>query len=391
MEPSTSKASNGNGKTNGNGTSNGNGTHIDEDRPEGPSLEQLDAYVHDHFYSPAELALGFPDPGFLIDQLIPARGVLMFVGEPGSGKTFAAYDLVRAVVTNTPWLARSALPKAAPFSALVINYDNDPAEVAKRFRLLGVLDSPRIFIHTVPPGRKADAAGVYKGFPEDYRLRNLDDEDASNVDAVVECISTVAKHVGARLVIFDSLRQAHTGKEQDSQQMSVVMAAFKRISLEIDGPVIVVHHTAKGDTNWQSSTRGSGEIDASSELVVRVQKEEYTWTKVRGWPGEGQVLKIKWEYDDTSIRLIATGNVPGVAGEEADARAAVRVLETEGRKLGLEELREALKATKESFTRCIEYAEKHGLVTIAPESRRTAKRVVGLPAWGKWGPNQTSA
>ncbi|HLA89490.1 MAG TPA: AAA family ATPase [Gemmatimonadaceae bacterium] len=382
-------------RSNGNGKSNGNGQHAEQSEAadetgEGPSLEQLDAYVRDHFFTPAELAAGFPDPGFLIDQLIPARGVLMFVGEPGAGKTFAAYDLVRAVATNTPWLGRSAMPQGAPFASLVINYDNDPAEVAKRFRLFGVIDSPRIFIHTVPPGRKADAQGEYKGFPEDYRLRNLDDEENSNVEAVVECISTVAKHVGARLVIFDSLRQAHTGKEQDSQQMSVVMSAFKRISLEIDGPVIVIHHTAKGDTNWQSATRGSGEIDASSELVVHVQKEEMKWTKVRGWPGEGQILKIRWEADDESLRLIATGNVPGVRGEESDTRAAVRVLEAEGRKLGLKELREALKATEDSFTRCIEYAQEHKLLTVERESRRTQKRLVGLPGWGKYGPNQTA-
>ena len=48
-------------RSNGNGKSNGNGQHAEQSEAadetgEGPSLEQLDAYVRDHFFTPAELA-----------------------------------------------------------------------------------------------------------------------------------------------------------------------------------------------------------------------------------------------------------------------------------------------------------------------------------------------
>lgn len=391
-----------------NGTSHGKSTSKSYEDPDliprdEPTLEQRDAretilkrYIEDHFYTPTELRVGFPDPGFLIDELLPAQGVFLFVGESGAGKSWAAYDLVRAVITGTPWLGRTANPRGAPFSALIINYDNPASTVSTRLAQLGIGDSNRVLIHTVPPGRKPEARPYPKDFPSDFKLRGLGSRasEPSNVVQVVECISEVADLVGARLIIFDSLRQAQTGKEEDSEQMSEVMSAFKQLAYNTHGAVVVVHHTAKGSgSSWEGGARGSTEIVASSDVYVEIRKGgEYEWIKTRTWDakdsqGHNTILKVKLTIDENDlVSLTATGHVPGVKPETNNLRTALTVLAAEKRWLGLEELRAAMKATKDAVAKLVEFGVSNAALVSKRESSRTQKVVVGLPGWGKYGP-----
>jgi RecA-family ATPase len=45
---------------------------------------------------------------WLVDRLIPYRGLITLVGDPGSGKSFLALSLAAHVAAGRPWFGRSA-------------------------------------------------------------------------------------------------------------------------------------------------------------------------------------------------------------------------------------------------------------------------------------------
>lgn len=207
-------------------------------------------------------------PDWLVPELVPARDLVLITGAPGAKKSWLAYSLAVAVAQGGTWLGASITPRTAKregVAALVLNYDNSTSECGRRFARLGLRAEDSIQFHSPELG------------------------DPLLLPDKAEELAMMCDHLAPRLVLVDSLRQAHTAEENSSKEMRVVMKALKRL-YACGATVIVVHHAGKS-VGEVSKSRGSEEIDASATGVIYVGKEREgvasaTWDKHRSWQVE---------------------------------------------------------------------------------------------------------
>lgn len=230
---------------------------------------------------------------WLLPGLFPRPSVVLFSGEPGGGKSFLAYDLLRAVATGTPWMGRGPICPAGPQPAVLLNYDNPTEEVKIRLRKLGVPKEAPIHVHTLGYTRPTQ----------------------SNVPAILQIpeqesrLLYMLKYLKPSLILFDSFRQGQTLDENSSKDMSVVMGILKKWSQINQTCVVALHHTGKGSSTkqeWKSSARGSGEIIGSSDVVCEIDPGKITWTKTRAWKIDKKANSATFELADTHIDILPT-------------------------------------------------------------------------------------
>jgi|SRR5215469_365080 len=218
---------------------------------------------------------------FLVEGCIPRRNIILLTGESGAGKTWVAYELVRAVASGTKWMGRGLTAGAE--TVLVLNYDSPTDTMKRRIKRLSFVKEMTVYFHTLgmtkPP---------VSGMPEMLRL--LEEEGK---------LKLVIQHLNPTLIVVDSLRQGHTLNEDDNKDMSKLMEVYK--SWTKNAAVVLIHHTAKTDkSSWQAKARGSGEIIASSDVVIEVAENKLTWTKSRTW-NIGDTTETPFSISDVYI------------------------------------------------------------------------------------------
>ena len=317
---------------------------VDPEQEEIERLHQLDS-LSERYLRPATELLNAPDPVFLIPQLILRDAVTLIVGESGSKKSWAAYDLIRAVATGTPWLGKT--DKAPDLNAALFNYDNSTSEVKRRFLRLGIpLD--RVRVHTtgvnIPPS---------DSWPDVLRFH---EEQAQYLISMIQ-------HNNIRLAVFDSLRQAHMAKEQDSQAMGEVMSYFRAIA-NAGCCCVVIHHSAKStkDDSWQATARGSGEIVAHADTVIQVGSDAMTWTKTRGWNmGDQNKVKFRLEDDATTTTVLASGALPGMTPLQANLSDILDLLRRKGQ-LNFDGIKGITKMTRNAVSEALDEGKRTGVI-----------------------------
>lgn len=288
---------------------------------------------------------------FLVEGCIPRRNIILLTGESGAGKTWVAYELVRAVASGTQWLGRGVA--CVPETVLVLNYDSPTDTVRFRVRRLAFNQEWEIYYHTLgltkPP---------IPSMPQMLKLL----EEAGKLKLILQ-------HLKPALIVVDSLRQGHTLNENDNNDMAKLMSVYK--AWATDSTVVLIHHTAKTDkSSWTAKSRGSGEIIASSNVVIEVNENKLEWTKSQTWnigettgcgfsindiyvdEASGQPIDDRpgkdsttdWVEEHTRIKTIVVANswLPGEQ-QMATVRAVCGVLETEARIMSATEIAAATK------------------------------------------------
>lgn len=252
-----------------------------------------------------------PEVDFLVPGCIPKGNVVLLVGESGGGKTWIAYDLMRAVATGTKWLNKG-LELGTPQKILLLNYDNPTDTVKQRAIKLGFEPDVEILVHT-------------QGMAPKMLLLP---SEATRVKSLIE-------YYQPHLTIVDSFRQSNTYNENDSQEMAKLMSIFKSwTTTESRNTVLLLHHTPKSSNSngggWVTNARGSGEITSSTDVVIEVADGKMTWTKARTW-SIGKIKETSFEVVDkylvddeqeTKLRVVvnATTDLPGEEDRMADAK-----------------------------------------------------------------------
>jgi RecA-family ATPase len=231
------------------------------------------------------LASASKEQDFLIDRAVPAKAITMLVGQPGCKKSWLAYQMALSISRGDDWLNRSVKKG----SALLLNYDNPTSELGRRLLRLGCGPADRINAHTA-----IDALEQLR-FPTDQ-----------------EKLEAIVDHLRPTLIVVDSLRQAHSANESDSQEMAAVMACFKRFTA-LGATVVVLHHTRKLPANAESAEdqmgalmamRGSNEIAASADCVIVVRDDTASWAKARGWAVAEVDQIVEFSVEDSGDRTI---------------------------------------------------------------------------------------
>ncbi len=180
----------------------------------------------------------------LLRNLIPAKSVSMFFGEPGSKKTYALLSMAVSVALGKEWLGF----KNTPCKVLFIDEEMGEDWVSRRLCLAihGELSDENTQVEFIS----------FAGFKMD------DKKDEEELQEIIQ-------ENGYKLVIIDALAEIMDGDENSKQDTLPVFHALKRIAEKTGCAIIVIHHT-----NWAGAYRGSSSIKGAVDLLVKIDSEE---------------------------------------------------------------------------------------------------------------------
>jgi hypothetical protein len=198
-------------------------------------------------YSMTEL-LKLPPPEWLVENVLPAGGLIGLYGEPGSFKSFIAIDIAMSIATGLSWHG---------------------AEVRKGH-----------VIYVAAEG----GTGISKRAAAWLQHRRIRPENA-NISWVIESMAvnpdseqmetlltrvSDEMDVAPELIIVDTLARCFDGDENTQEDMGRFVAGVDRMRREFDSTVMVVHHTRLGGDRERGNTAFRGAADT----MIVIQRNE---------------------------------------------------------------------------------------------------------------------
>lgn len=221
------------------------------------------------------LARAYPPVPWLAKNLIKRGGTLLVGGEPKVGKSWALTEISLALVTGTPVFGHFAVPE--PLRVAYFFAEDLGGDVQAHIRALltgrGATDEHRALVaknlYVQPRGRFLDL---------------MKDEDMALVVASCRRFG----HVDA--VFLEPLRDLHSGKENESDDMSAVMKRLRLVGEMLGATPGTVHHNKKGaDGRGGENVRGSGAIWGAVDSGLYLMKPTGNGINVLGSECESEV------------------------------------------------------------------------------------------------------
>lgn len=243
----------------------------------------------------------YPDPSWLVDGLIADGGLCVFSGDGGHGKSWLALTLALAVASGEKWLGHFAVRRGG---VLIIDEENSPPLLKSRKNLLMAglglkhsdLSSVRLVLHR----------GV------DFMPTIFPNKTVQRKPAFNKLVKEIELWQPA-LIIVDSLRACHTGKEDSSDDIRPVMQAI-RLAASYAGNsagILAAHHV-----NKQGKFRGSIDIKQNANCLFEVEKTgdviSLTCSKMRDGL-EPMPFQVNLVHDENSVKLEYAGKRNPVA------------------------------------------------------------------------------
>ena len=197
---------------------------------------------------------------WLIKHVLPAEGLGVIFGRPGSGKTFSVMDIAMHVSAGIKWRGKKVRRAA-------VSYVSPEAGRLGVNRVIGW----------------ARHHGI--AWPEGFRLSpaqiNLC-SDQTDADALIADVK--ANQPGCRLVVIDTLNRAMAGGDENSgEDMGRFVQLCDHIAKQLGAFVLVVHHSGK---DAAKGSRGHSSLLGAVSLELEVTKEQ-------GQPGTIKVTKMR--------------------------------------------------------------------------------------------------
>lgn len=249
-------------------------TELEElEREETARLEHGSALCDLYVEGPKELLeYAQLETSFLVQDAIPEMGLVYFLGHSESGKSWLGYDLCFAVARARPWLVfRNVQRKPRP--VLVLNFDNPPGELARRFLRMGLSPDDRIHFHSLARKRPPEGLPALLTMPQS-----------------LEGILAIVDYLRPGLILIDSLRSSHTLDEVNSAHMNEISSCLRHLTA-FGATVVAIHHKRKSQEQKagksaselseedDASMRGSGQLIASADAIIH-------FTRAQKLPGE---------------------------------------------------------------------------------------------------------
>jgi hypothetical protein len=229
---------------------------------------------------------------WLIKRVIPAEGLGVIFGRPGSGKTFSVMDVAMHIAAGMPWRGQKVRQAA-------VSYVSPEAGRLGMNRVIGWCSHYGI------------------GWPEDFRLSPAAIDLCSGPADAQALINDVRKNQpNCRLVVIDTLNRALSGgDENDGQDMGKFVALCDQIAKDLACFVLVVHHSGK------DATRGSR---GHSSLLGAISAE-YEVTREQGLPGSIRVTKMRDGEDGAEFGFTITSIPLGQDEDGEDVTTGISI------------------------------------------------------------------
>lgn len=198
-----------------------------------------------------------PPREWIVDGLIPRRNVTLLSGDGGLGKSLLAQMLLTACAGGKPWLNFST----TPCNVLGIFCEDEPDELQRR--------QADILAHyglDMADLAEQDRLGLSSRVGEDNIIARYEKwTNEQNVTPLYEQIRKSALDRGAQLVVLDTLTDLYGGDEISRPQARQFVNLLRRLSVEIDGAVLLTSHVSNeglktgsglsGSTAWRNTVR----------------------------------------------------------------------------------------------------------------------------------------
>lgn len=251
----------------------------------------------------------FEEPKWVIENVLPEKGILAVAGAPESYKSFFVDYLAIKIALGEPLLDKFDTNKTR---VLIIDLENIKSWVHKRLiQLSSDKDIPIYFLD-----RESITADLLEG---------------SVLDQILAFVGE--NNIG--LVIIDTLRMAHPREENSSTDMKPVIDALKLIASK--AAVLFIHHHRKSDKFGRGRTNGE---DMMGSILIRGAVDyQLTLTNLGQQPDGAVKIRVA----QTKSRYTRAIKTFEMALEEADSLLTfVYKGESEDEKLKRDEAKEAI-------------------------------------------------
>jgi hypothetical protein len=235
------------------------------------------------------------EPAWLIDGLLPARGLACIVGPPKSGKSFLTTDMLFSVARSVPYAGRETIPGP------VVYLTGEGVNGFKR-RLVAMR-------------RHHDAEGLGTPF---YMVDNVPDLGSEQTDLprlLADLDAFIAQRApeGVRAIVLDTLaRCMGEADENAARDMGRFVNRCSAIERHFGCVVVVVHHVGKDPSR---GGRGSNSLNGATDVTMMVEKTESFSTvrvdEMKDGP-EGQ----EWRFRLIPYLLSETSGTPSETSPE---------------------------------------------------------------------------
>lgn len=200
---------------------------------------------------------------WLVQDLIVQGDIDLLAGDPGTRKSWAAFDLAMCVLgLRNEWLGM-AVNHTGP--VVVVDQENPRSTVENRAKKLG-LDADHPDLHYL----------WYQGV---------------RLDAEPEKLYEYCRLVEPKLVIVDSISRVHFKNENSAEEMNPLLnGGIYPLARSLGATVVMLHHL-----NKTGGTRGSTSLPAAVDLEMQVSSEDgvkstMRFSKLRNVPPKGDVI-----------------------------------------------------------------------------------------------------
>ncbi len=203
-----------------------------------------------------------PDPEWLIDGLLPERGLIVPYGPPKVGKTFVVLSMALHIAAGKPWFGRAVKQGVVVYIA---------------GEGLGGL-STRIKAMRARYEISADV-------PFFVRPKAVNFRDPNMVQELIALAREAAQGQPIAIVVIDTLARAMPGVDENSaQEVGLVIAHCDTVRDALECAVAPIHH---GGKDAERGMRGSSAIHGAVDATFRLKSA-----------GQGRVQMINEDQKD---------------------------------------------------------------------------------------------
>ena len=190
------------------------------------------------------LSKGVPEFKWLIQNIVPKRGITILGGDSGSHKTWFAMTLALSCATGNLLFGVFEVMKG---KVLYIDEENGIITLLNRFYKL------KKGLQIVQPLNNIELS-----------IFNNVKLDAPGTSKVLESI--IQKHKPS-LVIIDSMVRCMFGEEDKARDVKLIFDTLKGVMEKFEIAFLILHHTVKGNSRNKKGLRGSGDFSAFADMV----------------------------------------------------------------------------------------------------------------------------
>jgi len=186
-----------------------------------------------------------PQLAYHMRRLVPAGAIVVVFGAPKTGKTFAVCDLAMHAAHGMDWHG---------------------CKVTEQLRVVFLAgegaNGLRVRLRAWQRAHDRPEKPAFALFPEPFDLPEHDHE-----------VIATLREFKPDLIVIDTLNAFFgTGDENSTQDMSLFVAAVRRLRDEFGCSVVIIHHTGVNET---ARERGSSVLRGAADVIVQVARDKW--------------------------------------------------------------------------------------------------------------------